>query len=478
MPYNPLKLGSATESKEALNVSLHKIDEMLADLFSSTPDLIDWNALNVSVVPAISNTYNLGTNENRWKDLFLQGTATITDIAIANEIIFSDNSRQRTAKNTLTSLDDVNIVDPLLGEVLKFNGEKWVNSIDNTGSGGGGSGTGDLTINTIFDTVELSTATAGQGIRINPNGAGLVSVVAPSITLTGKTVHSGNVVETVQDLAGLATGNVTLTLSEITGNILSGEPFVTDRDLILPDASIATAGQRLIIRNRSISFSITVKDTTANNTIVIILPNSQTEIYSDGLIWGVFETPTLTIPNSFSTVSVAGQSNIVADSTGDTLTFVAGTGISITTTPGSDSITITNTVSGGGASGTLASRSALTGVTPVLTSGQTANVTISGYKGYMLYKIYTSGAAWVRLYTSTEERSADVSRLQGQDPLPGAGVIAEVITTAPGEYLISPGAIGFSTEAPPDSNIPMLVTNLGTVDAEITVTLTAVQLEA
>lgn len=47
--------------------------------------------------------------------------------------------------------------------------------------------------------------------------------------------------------------------------------------------------------------------------------------------------------NLFSTIAVTGQSNVVADSSTDTLTLVAGTGISITTNASTDSITITNT---------------------------------------------------------------------------------------------------------------------------------------
>ena len=51
--------------------------------------------------------------------------------------------------------------------------------------------------------------------------------------------------------------------------------------------------------------------------------------------------------DSFVTIAVAGQSNVVADSATDTLTLVAGTGISITTVAGTDTITITSTVSAG-----------------------------------------------------------------------------------------------------------------------------------
>ena len=68
-------------------------------------------------------------------------------------------------------------------------------------------------------------------------------------------------------------------------------------------------------------------------------------------------TATLTIPDGavatvsgtntgdqtlFSTVKVAGQSDVVADTTSDSLTLVGGTGISITTDPDTDSVTFSS----------------------------------------------------------------------------------------------------------------------------------------
>ena len=53
------------------------------------------------------------------------------------------------------------------------------------------------------------------------------------------------------------------------------------------------------------------------------------------------------LPNSFSTVVVAGQSSVVADSTADNLTLVAGTNITITTNASTDTITINSTTSTG-----------------------------------------------------------------------------------------------------------------------------------
>jgi hypothetical protein len=57
--------------------------------------------------------------------------------------------------------------------------------------------------------------------------------------------------------------------------------------------------------------------------------------------------------NAFETISVSGQSNVVADSSSDTLTLVGGTGLAITTAAGSDTITFTNTAVGANAFGTI-----------------------------------------------------------------------------------------------------------------------------
>lgn len=63
---------------------------------------------------------------------------------------------------------------------------------------------------------------------------------------------------------------------------------------------------------------------------------------------GTGSTKTISIPggaaqNTFVTVAVAGQSDVTADNATDTLNFVPGTGISIATNAGTDSITFTNT---------------------------------------------------------------------------------------------------------------------------------------
>ncbi|MBK8100573.1 MAG: hypothetical protein IPK26_26065 [Planctomycetes bacterium] len=58
--------------------------------------------------------------------------------------------------------------------------------------------------------------------------------------------------------------------------------------------------------------------------------------------------------DTFKTIAVSGQSDVVADSSTDTLTLVAGSNVTITTDAATDSITIAATGSGGNAFGVIA----------------------------------------------------------------------------------------------------------------------------
>jgi hypothetical protein len=147
----------------------------------------------------------------------------------------------------------------------------------------------------------------------------------------------------------------------------------------------------------------------------------------------------------------------------------------VLTTNGAGVFTFTS--SGGGGGTGLASRQQLSGSSGNIGNNASVNFQISGYKGYVLYKVQTSAAAWVRLYASSAARTADESRTQGEDPLPSSGVIAEVVTTGAQTVLIAPGVFGFNDDDPVSGSIPVRVTNLSGGAATITVTLTAVELE-
>jgi len=80
--------------------------------------------------------------------------------------------------------------------------------------------------------------------------------------------------------------------------------------------------------------------------------------------------------NLFRTIAVSGESNVVADSTTDTLTLAAGTGITITTNATTDTITISapevGTVTSVGGTGTV------NGITLTGTVTSTGNLTLGG----------------------------------------------------------------------------------------------------
>jgi plastocyanin len=90
--------------------------------------------------------------------------------------------------------------------------------------------------------------------------------------------------------------------------------------------------------------------------------------------------------DSFSIIAVSGQNNLVADSPTDILTLVAGTGISITTNSGSDTITITNTGSAGSTNFNSLTDATSAGITideialPAIT---VLNVTNAGASAYL-----------------------------------------------------------------------------------------------
>lgn len=111
-----------------------------------------------------------------------------------------------------------------------------------------------------------------------------------------------------------------------------------------------------------------------------------------------------------------------------------------------------------------------------LANNGVSNQTISTAKTYVLHSIETSHAAWVTLYTDTTSRTNDASRAETTDPLPGSGVIAEVITTGAVTQKITPGVIGFNSSGSTDTYLK-IVNKSGSTN-NIIVTLNYVQLEA
>ncbi len=135
----------------------------------------------------------------------------------------------------------------------------------------------------------------------------------------------------------------------------------------------------------------------------------------------------------------------------------------------------TVTGSGGGAQ----SRNIVSGVTTSIPNLGIGNTDIIGQKSYALMKVGLSTTGWIRLYTDSTSRSNDVSRSVGEDPAPGSGVIAEVVTTGIStQQMITPFAMGGNMDEPVTNKIYVAIQNLSGSTQTITANLTILQLEA
>jgi|APGre2960657373_1045057.scaffolds.fasta_scaffold15019_2 hypothetical protein len=210
--------------------------------------------------------------------------------------------------------------------------------------------------------------------------------------------------------------------------------------------------------------TISITDGVITATYSYSLPIA--EVSASGQLGGVkVDGSTITITDG---VITAPYTYTLPTATNFTLGGVRVDGSTITVTDGEISAVPTAVV---------VNRTTVTVTSGSLAAGATGTFDIIGFKSYLLFKIQTSAAAWVTLYTDAASRTADLSRLQTVDPLPGSGVIAEVITTGADIIVISPGTVGFNNEVVPTTNIPIKIVNKGALPAAITVTLTLLKIE-
>lgn len=138
------------------------------------------------------------------------------------------------------------------------------------------------------------------------------------------------------DTTGVANGNV-LTYNSTSGNWEPEAP-AAGGDIF---KTIAVAGQSSIVAD-----STTDTLTIAAGTGITLTTDATTDTLTI--------TNSATGANAFGNVAVSGQTTVAADGTNDTLTLVAGTGVTITTDATTDSITITNSVTAPNTFGTIA----------------------------------------------------------------------------------------------------------------------------
>ena len=126
---------------------------------------------------------------------------------------------------------------------------------------------------------------------------------------------------------------------------------------------------------------------------------------SGNLSWG------LAGGNAFETIAVSGQSSVVADSIGDTLTFAAGTGITLTTNASTDTITITNSSLGANAFGNIA----VSGQTTVSADSTSDTLTLVGQNGVTITTTAGTDTVTIDGHTSYAPFNTDLFTANGTD---------------------------------------------------------------
>jgi plastocyanin len=255
-----------------------------------------------------------------------------SDIIVGNAIVFPDGTYQQTSA--------VGVPGPAgaqgpqgasgagSGDVLSAGGSYVDNRIVRY----------DGTTGTIIQVSSASISDAGLLTATSFSGDGSLITALNATQLTSGTVPDARFPATLPAASG---ANITaLNATQLTSGTIPDARF--------PATLPAVSGVNLTALNATQLTSGTVPIARIGATGT---PSASTYLRGDNS-WATVSGGAAS--DSFATIAVAGQSSVVADSATDTLTLVAGSNITITTDAGTDSITINSTASGGATSDSFA----------------------------------------------------------------------------------------------------------------------------
>jgi hypothetical protein len=510
MSYTPLQLGSTASSAEAVSRSLVKIDTMLSELFNITPGAIDWANFSNTILPSADSIYDLGSADKKWRSLYVSGnTIYIGDAALS---ITEDGNIQVNGTTISPSVNYEDLIGaPALAPVALSNSYNDLSNkpsiptvpttISSFTNDSGFLNTASVTALLTWNNISNKPGFAPVALSNNYNDLSNKPSFTGYATETFVTTAIGNLVSTapaaLDTLAELSaalgndsnfSGTVTTSLSNrLRIDVNNQNLNTTQKNNAVTNlglATVAVSGNYEDLTNTpTISLSQVNADWNAVSGVAQILnkPTLFSGSYVDLTNKPTIET--LVPPQTNNSGRVLSTNGSAVFWSALSLTSLTGVAISSPTSGQVlkyDGVNWYNGVdlSGSGDGGALSNRTITAAATATIADGASENITVTGFKGYIIYKIQTSAAAWVRAYTSTAERTADQSRTITTDPTPGSGVVAEVITTGSQVVNMAPVTMGFSNEDTPDNNIPIRVTNRSGSAASITVTMTLVQIEA
>jgi hypothetical protein len=291
MPYtqdNIANPGSPPLLWSDIDTAFRIINQNFLELYATIGGgtVVDFSNLSTNVSPSVTEVYDLGSSTKRWKDLYLGGSSLYLGDAV---ITATGSSVNLPAGSTIAG----SILDNEYFKTIAVAGQP--NIVADAG--------GEDTLTLIAGNAGITLTTNASTDTLTITNSGVTNAVAGAgISVSGST---GSVTISNAGVTGLTAGQG-ISLNTGTGNVT-----VTNSGLVGIDPGIG--------------ITVSPRDPI---TGLVTVTNSQPNIPQ----------------NVFNTISVPTQSDVVADSTTDTLTIqTSGNGLSITTNSTTDTLTFSNT---------------------------------------------------------------------------------------------------------------------------------------
>lgn len=310
---------------------------------------ITYSGGQISIGQAVATTSNVQFNNVQVDGTLTSDDITSTNIAATGNLTVSGNL---TVQGTTTTVNSTTL------DVVDKNLTLNYHASNDTSGNANGAGI------TIQDAVNSSTDATLLWVAATDKFAFSHGITTPTATIASLTYPTSDG-SSGQALVTDGSGNLSFSSISAGGNAF-GTIAVSGQSNIAADSNSDTltivAGSNITLSSNAGTDTLTIAASGGEVTVqdegssLSTAATTLNFVGSGVTASGTGATKTITIAGTgsvseaFKTIAVSGSSDIVADSATDTLTLVAGSGMTISNNASSDTITFASTASGGGQS--------------------------------------------------------------------------------------------------------------------------------